>query len=55
MYVVQRIAMNDECCRKRHNLTECATVMVLGIAKLTHKVRSPNITNVTRAGEAGNA
>ena len=23
--------------RKRHNLTECATAMVLGIAKLTHK------------------
>ena len=25
VYVVQRMAINDECCRERHNLTECAT------------------------------
>ena len=35
MYVVKRMVMNDECCTKRHNLTECATVRVLAIAKLT--------------------
>ena len=34
MSVVQRMAMNDECCPKRHNLTECATALVLGIAKI---------------------
>ena len=28
MYVVQRMAMKDECCRKRHNLTECATAII---------------------------
>ena len=35
MSVVQRMAMKDEWCPKRHNLTECATAMVLEIAKLT--------------------
>ncbi len=44
MYVMQKMAMNDECCRERHNLTECATVMVLRIAKLTPIVRLGNRT-----------